>query len=63
MSYLRHSDGPTHELVGQVVSFENRRFRIERIIGEGGFAFVFMATDLNTGAVYALKYGISVRPL
>jgi serine/threonine protein kinase len=33
----------------------NRRYRIERVLGSGGFGHVYLALDLNTNQQYALK--------
>uniref|UniRef100_T1JLE5 Auxilin n=1 Tax=Strigamia maritima TaxID=126957 RepID=T1JLE5_STRMM len=44
-----------NEFVGQIVELGNVKFRIKRVIAEGGFAFVFVAQDINSGKEYALK--------
>ena len=40
---------------GDVVVVGERRLRIERKLGEGGFAFVFRAHDTRTKEVFAVK--------
>ncbi|XP_055639896.1 cyclin-G-associated kinase [Toxorhynchites rutilus septentrionalis] len=49
------SVGQDNELVGQVVEIANVKLRIKRVIAEGGFAFVFVAQDIQTNNEYALK--------
>jgi hypothetical protein len=40
---------------GERVSFRGREFRLVRLVGEGGFSFVYAAEDVRTGAVMAVK--------
>ena len=42
----------TEETIGRVVA---SRYRIERLLGEGGFGRVFVATQLNMGRTVALR--------
>lgn len=44
-----------NEFVGQMVELGSTKLRVKRVIAEGGFAFVFVAQDPNTGKEYALK--------
>ncbi|XP_076440781.1 cyclin-G-associated kinase-like [Babylonia areolata] len=44
-----------NDFVGQYVELGNQKLRVKRLIAEGGFAFVFVAQDVNTGKDYALK--------
>lgn len=37
------------------VNFGNRRLLIEKLLGEGGFAFVYQVVDQSTGERFALK--------
>ncbi|XP_059616467.1 cyclin-G-associated kinase-like [Phlebotomus argentipes] len=47
--------GQENEFVGQVVEVGALKLRIKRVIAEGGFAFVYVAQDTQSGAEYALK--------
>ncbi|XP_029716298.2 cyclin-G-associated kinase [Aedes albopictus] len=47
--------GQDNEFVGQIVEISNVKLRIKRVIAEGGFAFVFVAQDVQSGNEYALK--------
>ncbi|XP_021693131.1 cyclin-G-associated kinase [Aedes aegypti] len=49
------SVGQDNEFVGQIVEISNVKLRIKRVIAEGGFAFVFVAQDVQSGNEYALK--------
>lgn len=44
-----------NDFVGQYVELGNQKLRVKRLIAEGGFAFVFVAQDVNSGKDYALK--------
>ena len=45
--------GPTYaNLVGQTL---DKRYKIERKLGEGGMSFVYLATDIATQAQFAIK--------
>ncbi|XP_023034608.1 cyclin-G-associated kinase [Drosophila willistoni] len=44
-----------NEYVGQVVDVAGHRLRIKSVIAEGGYAFVYVAQDLQNGTEYALK--------
>lgn len=46
---------PDNDFVGQEVEIGNVKLRVKRVIAEGGFAFVFVAQDPNSGKEYALK--------
>ncbi|BFY99570.1 hypothetical protein BsWGS_02610 [Bradybaena similaris] len=43
------------DFVGQIVELGSQKLRVKRLIAEGGFAFVFVAQDINSGKEYALK--------
>uniref|UniRef100_A0A6B2E633 Cyclin-G-associated kinase n=1 Tax=Phlebotomus kandelakii TaxID=1109342 RepID=A0A6B2E633_9DIPT len=47
--------GQENEFVGQVVEVGALKLRIKRVIAEGGFAFVYVAQDTQSGMEYALK--------
>src|SRR5688500_16187627 len=52
---VRHNLKPTQAhaiLVGQVL---DKRYKIERKLGEGGMSFVYLGTDLGTQAQFAIK--------
>ncbi|XP_069776596.1 cyclin-G-associated kinase isoform X5 [Narcine bancroftii] len=44
-----------NDFVGQTVELGAVKLRIQRVIAEGGFAFVYEAQDLGNGSDYALK--------
>ncbi|MSP63274.1 MAG: hypothetical protein EXR72_23615, partial [Myxococcales bacterium] len=46
---------PTRLATGSVGGVVNRRWRLDRLLGEGAEAQVFLATDLASGALRALK--------
>ncbi|PNF37550.1 Cyclin-G-associated kinase [Cryptotermes secundus] len=50
-----NASGAENEFIGQTVEVGNVKLRVKKVIAEGGFAFVFMAQDPNTGKDYALK--------
>lgn len=37
------------------VNFKGRRLQIEKLLGEGGFAFVYQVVDVSNGQRFALK--------
>ncbi|XP_054162058.1 cyclin-G-associated kinase-like isoform X2 [Oppia nitens] len=47
-----YSDNP---FVGQTIDLNANKYRVERVIAEGGFGFVFRVIDIKSSAVYALK--------
>ncbi|GAB0091933.1 cyclin-G-associated kinase [Sergentomyia squamirostris] len=47
--------GQENEFVGQIVEVGALKLRIKRVIAEGGFAFVYVAQDVQSGVEYALK--------
>ncbi|XP_053682884.1 cyclin-G-associated kinase [Sabethes cyaneus] len=47
--------GQENDFVGQTVEIANVKLRIKRVIAEGGFAYVYVAQDSQTGNEYALK--------
>lgn len=47
-----HSD---NQFVGQNIELKGIKLRVERVIAEGGFGFVFRVRDLQTSEIYALK--------
>ncbi|KFB52665.1 AGAP003715-PA-like protein [Anopheles sinensis] len=49
------SNGLENEFVGQTVEVSNVKLRIKRVIAEGGFAYVFVAQDVQSNTEYALK--------
>ncbi|KAM7363540.1 cyclin-G-associated kinase [Cochliomyia hominivorax] len=44
-----------NEFCGQIIEINGHKLRIKRVIAEGGFAFVYVAQDIQTGKEYALK--------
>ncbi|XP_058813627.1 cyclin-G-associated kinase [Topomyia yanbarensis] len=47
--------GQDNDFVGQIVEIANVKLRIKRVIAEGGFAYVYVAQDVQSGNEYALK--------
>lgn len=47
--------GKGNDFVGQYVELGQQKLRIRRVLGEGGYGFVFAAQDTATGKEYALK--------
>ena len=43
-------------LSGKQIIVGNRSLKVDRLVGEGGFATIFRCTDVDTGDVYALKH-------
>ncbi|XP_034247593.1 cyclin-G-associated kinase isoform X2 [Thrips palmi] len=50
-----NTDHIDNDFVGHEVEIGNVKLRVKRVIAEGGFAFVFVAQDPNSGKEYALK--------
>ncbi|GAB6028806.1 DnaJ (Hsp40), sub C, member 6 [Chamberlinius hualienensis] len=44
-----------NDFVGQIVEVGSSKLRVKKVIAEGGFAFVYVAQDLNSGNEFALK--------
>eukprot|EP00794_Sanderia_malayensis_P008283 gene8283-9167_t len=49
------TSGCGHEFVGQQVELGEQKLKIKKVLGEGGYGFVFSAQDLSSGKSYALK--------
>ncbi|XP_065069454.1 cyclin-G-associated kinase-like [Rhopilema esculentum] len=47
--------GRGNDFVGQYVELGQHKLRIKRVLGEGGYGFVFAAQDTSSGKEYALK--------
>lgn len=47
---------PTGSLSGKQLSVGERVVKVDRLLGEGGFATIYHCTDVETGAAYALKH-------
>jgi AP2-associated kinase len=43
-------------LSGKQLSVGDRSVKVDRLLGEGGFATIYRCTDVETGDVYALKH-------
>lgn len=41
--------------INRNVNFGSRRLQIEKLLGEGGFAFVYQVVDTSSGQRFALK--------
>uniref|UniRef100_A0A182NCL9 Cyclin-G-associated kinase n=1 Tax=Anopheles dirus TaxID=7168 RepID=A0A182NCL9_9DIPT len=49
------SNGLDNDFVGQTVEVASVKLRIKRVIAEGGFAYVYVAQDVQSNTEYALK--------
>ena len=49
------SSHTTNDFVGKHIVVGNLKLRITRMLAEGGYAIVYIAQDVSTGAEYALK--------
>ncbi|RWS11543.1 cyclin-G-associated kinase-like protein [Dinothrombium tinctorium] len=49
-----HEDGE-NQFVGQQIELKGRRLKVDKVIAEGGFGFVFRVRDMQTQDVFALK--------
>uniref|UniRef100_A0A182I920 Cyclin-G-associated kinase n=1 Tax=Anopheles arabiensis TaxID=7173 RepID=A0A182I920_ANOAR len=49
------ANGLDNDFVGQTVEVANVKLRIKRVIAEGGFAYVYVAQDVQSNTEYALK--------
>ncbi|XP_037946068.1 cyclin-G-associated kinase [Teleopsis dalmanni] len=45
----------TNEFCGQIVNISGQKLRVKSVIAEGGYAFVYVAQDIQTNREYALK--------
>jgi hypothetical protein len=43
-------------LSGKQVSVGQRVVRVDKVLGEGGFATIYGCTDVDTGEAFALKH-------
>ncbi|OTF75756.1 hypothetical protein BLA29_002736, partial [Euroglyphus maynei] len=50
---------PVNPLIGDIVDIGNFRLRLELLIAEGGFGYVFQAKEIKTNKIYAIKRMIS----
>ncbi|RWS29398.1 cyclin-G-associated kinase-like protein [Leptotrombidium deliense] len=44
-----------NQFVGQQIELKGRRLKVNKVIAEGGFGFVFRVRDMQTQEVFALK--------
>jgi hypothetical protein len=53
-------------LTGKTVTVGHRVVKLEKLLGEGGFATIYRCSDVDTGEVFALKHfvltWVSSRP-
>lgn len=49
------SNGQTNELVGQFIEIGNVKLKVNRLIAEGGYAYVFAVQAVESGKEYAVK--------
>lgn len=45
----------THSSRDAILKINGRSYKIEKLLGEGGFSFVYLIRDLSSGRLYALK--------
>lgn len=50
-----HRNDIGNEFVGQTINLKGHRLKVERVVAEGGFGFVFSVRDLQNQERYALK--------
>lgn len=50
------SSAASHPLLNKVVQVGQFHVRVESVLGEGGFATIYRAKDINTGTLFALKH-------
>ncbi|XP_053209325.1 cyclin-G-associated kinase-like [Panonychus citri] len=50
-----HRNDIGNEFVGQTINLKGHRLKVERVVAEGGFGFVFSVRDLQSQERYALK--------
>lgn len=48
-------DYTDNEFVGQIVELKGHRLKVEKVLAEGGFGFVFKVKDARSQETYALK--------
>lgn len=46
---------PENEFVGQAIELKGHRLKVEKVLAEGGFGFVFKVKDARSQETYALK--------
>lgn len=56
-------DGATGGSVGGEVKLNGRNVQILKLLGEGGFSFVYLARDKNSGREFALKKVSGIKPM
>uniref|UniRef100_A0A1B0GG95 non-specific serine/threonine protein kinase n=1 Tax=Glossina morsitans morsitans TaxID=37546 RepID=A0A1B0GG95_GLOMM len=54
-NFYANSSLQDNDFCGQLVEVAGHKLLIKRVIAEGGFAFVYVALDMQTGKEYALK--------
>ena len=54
-NYLSGQEGGGDAFVGSIVQVDNLQVQIMKLLGEGGYAFIYAAKDLSSSKVYALK--------
>ena len=56
-SYLASGggEGSSDEFVGSVVEVDTMQVQVTKLLGEGGYAFIYAAKDVASGKTYALK--------
>ena len=54
-NYLSGQEGGADGFVGSIVQVDNMQVQIIKLLGEGGYAFIYAAKDLSSSKMYALK--------
>ena len=55
-NYLSGQDGgQDNGFVGSIIEVDSQQVQITKLLGEGGYAFIYAAKDVSSGKTYALK--------
>lgn len=54
-NYLSGQEGSNDGFVGSIVQVDNIQVQIMKLLGEGGYAFIYAAKELTSSRMFALK--------